>query len=91
MGELAVVFETVMIILFGISWPVSIIKSYKAKSAKGKSLFFLLAIFLGYICGIAGKILSDTINLAFIFYVINAVMVSIDIVFYFINTKYDRA
>ncbi len=33
--------EIVMIVSFGASWPTNVIKSYKARSAKGKSLLFL--------------------------------------------------
>ena len=32
--------EALMIICFGLSWPISIRKSYTARTAKGKSLFF---------------------------------------------------
>ena len=55
--------ETLMMISFGLSWPISVYKSYKARSAQGKSLVFLLAIWLGYICGISGKILGGNITM----------------------------
>ena len=33
------IFEAMMVVSFGLSWPLSIRKSYKARSTKGKSLF----------------------------------------------------
>lgn len=82
--------EAIMVICFGVSWPVSILKSLKAKTAKGKSIFFLGLIFIGYICGIASKLVSQNITYVVIFYVINLVMVGFDIVLYFRNLRYDR-
>ena len=78
-----------MVLLFGISWPLSIYKSYKTRSAKGKSLFFLFAIFAGYICGIAHKIINGW-NYAAYFYVLNMVMVGVDICLYFRNSAIDK-
>ena len=49
------VLEIVMILSFGASWPMNVIKSYKSRSAKGKSIMFLALIFFGYIAGIASK------------------------------------
>ena len=48
-------FEMTMVILFGISWPINIVKAYKAKTAKGTSILFLACIFIGYLCGILSK------------------------------------
>ena len=45
--------EAVMIICFGISWPLNIVKAWKARTAKGTSVLFYLFIFMGYIAGIA--------------------------------------
>lgn len=80
-----------MVISFGISWPTSIIKSYRARTAKGKSLLFLCFIFFGYVCGIAAKILSGSITYVFAFYVLNLLMVGADIVLYFRNRRLDAA
>ena len=35
--------ESLMLILFGISWPFSIAKSYKSRTNKGKSIVFSLS------------------------------------------------
>ena len=36
----AVVFEILMLVCFGLSWPFNIAKSWKSRTAKGKSLIF---------------------------------------------------
>ena len=84
------IFEAAMVICFGLSWPLSVIKSWKSRTAKGKSLWFELFIWIGYVCGIAGKIINHNITYVFIFYIINICMVSTDIVLYFRNVNLDR-
>lgn len=87
MGE---IFEMCMVILFGVSWPVNIFKSYKSKTAKGKSVIFLILIFLGYLSGIIGKIVTNNITYVLIFYVLNIVMVAFDIFLFYRNKKIDN-
>ena len=82
--------EAVMVVLFGISWPLNIMKSVKSRTAKGKSLPFLIFIWVGYIAGIASKLVSGTITYVFAFYVLNLVMVSVDLCLYFRNVKLDK-
>ncbi|MCI7350936.1 MAG: hypothetical protein MSH60_09315 [Ruminococcus sp.] len=78
-------FEVLMLICFGCSWPINVYKSYKSRSTAGKSLTFLMIIVAGYIFGIAGKIMSGNINYVLIFYLLNLLVVSADIVLYFRN------
>lgn len=88
-GEL---FEIAMIVLFGCSWPANVIKSYKSRTAKGKSLLFLILILSGYLFGIAGKIISGNFKwYVLFFYVLNALMVSFDLLLYFRNKKLDKS
>ena len=63
MEILAEILETMMIIGFGVSWPLSIYKSYTSKSTKGKSILFLFCIAIGYLCGIFSKLISHNLNL----------------------------
>lgn len=84
------IFEAIMVICFGMSWPLSVYKSWKSRTAKGKSLLFEVFIWVGYVCGIVGKIVTDNITYVFIFYVLNIVMVSIDICLYVRNRKLDK-
>lgn len=84
MEQIGQILEIAMIFAFGLSWPNNIITTLRNKSAKGKSLLFLILIDLGYVCGILGKILSDNIVwYVMFFYVLNFVMVSTDMVLYF--------
>ena len=83
------VFELGMLICFGVSWPISVVKSYRMKTAKGKSLPFLLAIVIGYVSGITHKLLYSR-DIVLVMYVINLCMVSTDLVLYFINRRYDK-
>lgn len=87
---MAQLFETLMLICFGCSWPISVAKSYRARTAKGKSVMFTYAIIVGYICGILSKIAGNNINYVLALYVINLVMVSADVVLYYRNRKLDR-
>ena len=92
-------FEALTIFCFGLSWPISIRKSYISRTAKGKSLFFEVFLLIGYAFGIARKFiqviaLGSTgfiFFLSFFFYVLNFIEISIDVGLYFRNTKLDKA
>ena len=87
---MAELFEVFMVVLFGVSWPLNIMKSIKSRTAKGRSIFFVICIMVGYLCGIVSKILSDTITYVFIFYCLNLVMVGVDLGFCIRNMKWDK-
>ena len=94
---MAELLEIIMIVSFGASWPMNVIKSYKARTAKGKSLAFMLLIFFGYIAGIASKFVNETYMAQFsskwyvlFFYFLNIFMVGLDILLYFRNKKLDK-
>ena len=84
------IFETVMLVCFGFSWPLNVIKAYKAKTAKGTSLPFVLLIITGYIAGISAKIISGQINYVLIAYILNLAIVSLNIIVYFRNVSLDK-
>lgn len=84
------ILEVIMVLAFGFAWPTSIINSIKARTAKGKSPFFLAIIIFGYVCGIGSKFLSGNLNYVVIFYIINLIMVSTDLLIYFRNKKLDK-
>ena len=86
---MSAILETAMVICFGLSWPLSIYKSFKSRTAKGKSLMFLLFILVGYACGVLSKFFSGNITYVVIFYILNFVMVSIDVALYFRNSRLD--
>ncbi|MDD4213154.1 MAG: hypothetical protein PHY42_07180 [Bacilli bacterium] len=84
------ILEAVMVICFGISWPISIYKSYKARTAKGKSVHFLYFIVFGYACGVASKIIGHKISYVLVFYILNFMLVSVDILLYYRNRRLDQ-
>lgn len=84
------ILETIMLICFGCSWPLNVIKAYKAKTAKGTSLPFILLIITGYIAGITAKVITGQINYVLIAYLLNLAIVSFNVVVYFRNVSLDR-
>lgn len=83
--------EICMIVAFGLSWPMNVIKSYKVRTAKGKSLSFLILILFGYICGITGKLVSPSFKwYVLFFYILNFVMIFADLLLYFRNRRLDK-
>ena len=93
---MAEIFEIIMLVLFGVSWPMNIVRSVRTKTAKGKSVLFLILILVGYFAGIAAKLLNPDYleNIAekwyvLFFYILNTVMVAIDIGLYFRNHHLD--
>jgi len=82
--------EAAMLICFGLSWPLSLIKNIKAKSAKNMSLQFTLLIITGYIAGISAKIIGHKINYVLVIYLLNLIIVSANVVVYYINKGYDQ-
>ena len=88
---MAEILEALMVISFGLSWPMNIIKSLRAKTTKGKSIMFLMLIEFGYVCGIISKLVSGNITYVFIFYALNLLMVFTDIMLYFRNRKLEKA
>ena len=91
------ILEMIMIFSFGASWPLNVMKSYKARTTKGKSLAFLCLIELGYVAGIAAKLLNPVYMDSFaqkwyvlFFYVLNFSMVGVDLCLYFRNRRLDR-
>ena len=88
--NIASLLETIMILCFGISWPLSIVRMYKSWSTAGKSILFSCFILLGYFCGIGAKIVTHNYNLAFVFYIINTVMVTVDILLWIRNRRYEK-
>mgnify|MGYP004508027633 FL=1 len=93
--------EALTIFCFGLSWPLSIRKSWVSRTAKGKSLFFEVFLLIGYACGIVKKIIESVglfgiapksgfiFVLSFFFYILNFIEIAIDVALYFRNKKLD--
>ena len=91
---MADIFEVVMLICFGLSWPINIRKAWTGRTAKGTSVFFYAAILIGYLAGLLSKGLKAGAGIStpwyvWFFYVLNACMVSVGILIYFRNRKLD--
>jgi len=80
--ELKDLFESLMLVCFGLSWPLSIIRTLRAKSVAGKSPYFIGIIILGYLFGVMFKIMGD-MNWVFWLYIFNILVVSADLILYF--------
>ena len=94
---MAEILEIIMVVSFGASWPLNVMKSWKARTTKGKSLPFLCLIFFGYIAGIASKLMNEGYMANFsekwyvlFFYVLNLIMVGCDLVLYYRNYLLDK-
>ena len=97
MEQLAEILEIIMVVSFGASWPLNVMKSYRARTTKGKSLGFLCLIFFGYIAGIISKLVNDAYMANFaskwyvlFFYCLNFIMVAIDLGLYVRNYQLDK-
>lgn len=75
-----------MLICFGVSWPVSVYKSWVSRKTGGKSLAFLFLIDFGYLVGLVGKILFNP-SYVIAVYVLNLVFITADILLYFRNRR----
>lgn len=75
------IFEVLMLVAFGVSWPISIAKAIRTKVVAGKSPLFMFIVIIGYACGIIHKYLYSMDWVIFL-YALNMVMVGIDLLLY---------
>lgn len=94
---MAELLEIIMIVSFGVSWPANVMKSWKARTTKGKSLMFLCLIEFGYVAGIASKFMNEAYMAQFaekwyvlVFYILNFIMVGADLILYYRNYQLDK-
>lgn len=81
-------YEILMLLCFGVSWPVALLKTYKTKSVKGKSFLFLLLVLMGYVFGTIHKLIYNFDYVIWL-YIINGVLVFADMTLWFIYKKND--
>ena len=82
------VFEAVMVVCFGISWPFSIHKVRRTKRTEGKSPVFVSLILGGYCSGIVWKLLKASEEGTWpeamtLLYAVNGLLVAVDLALYF--------
>ena len=75
------ILEAIMLICWGMSWPVSIIKTLRTKKVYGKSPIFMALIAIGYVSAILNKVLYSYDYLVFL-YLFNLSMILIDLYLY---------
>lgn len=92
--DIVVLCEIIMLIIFGCSWPINILKSLKSKTTLGKSVMYEYLVVIGYLFGISAKIIvylrTGELLHSFWFYLADILLVSIDIALYYRNLKYDK-
>jgi hypothetical protein len=81
------IFEAIMLICFGLSWPFSIAKALRTKIVAGKSPLFMSIVFAGYMSGVVHKMLYSR-DWIIALYLLNMVMVAIDLALY---ARYSKA
>ena len=82
------VFEAIMLVCFGVSWPISIAKSLRTKKVEGKSPLFMGIVCFGYLNGILYKA-SQSFDWIIALYTLNMVLVAVDLSLYF-HYSHDR-
>lgn len=87
---MAQIFETGMLICFGLSWPFNIAKSLRSRTAKGKSLGFQIIVIIGYLMGLTGKFISGNVTYVAAVYVLDILMVSCDLAITLRNHRLDK-
>lgn len=88
--EFGHLFEALMLVCFGFSWPLNVIKAYKARTAKGTSLAFIILIITGYVAGITAKMINQQINYVLAVYFLNLAIVMCNVFVYIRNVALDR-
>ena len=75
-------FEALMLVCFGLSWPVSIAKAARTRVVAGKSPLFMAIVMLGYASGIAHKLVNAP-DWVTALYALNLVLVGVDLALYY--------
>ena len=88
--NLAHLLEAGMLVCFGFSWPLNVVKAYRAKTARGTSLAFIILIITGYIAGISAKIINNQFNYFLGVYFLNLAIVSANVFVYIRNKRLDK-
>jgi uncharacterized protein involved in response to NO len=85
------IYEAIMLICFGAAWPFSIVRSWRSRTSKGKSIFFLFVVEVGYVAGIMNKVTQNQCHDPVLWlYILNIAMVGTDAVLYFRNRRLDK-
>lgn len=82
--------ELAMLVAFGLSWPFAILRTYRAKRVDGKSPQFMFIVIFGYLCGIAAHLVEGTKLWLCLVYLVDILLVSTDLMLYFVYSRRNR-
>ncbi len=82
-------FEALMLVCFGLSWPISIFKSLRTRKVAGKSPGFMIVVIIGYLSGVVHKVLFS-MDWVIYLYALNMIMVATDLFLYFRYTRMNQ-
>jgi len=68
----------------------NVIKAYKARTARGTSLPFIILIITGYVAGITAKFIGHHLNYVLVVYFLNLAIVLTNLCVYFRNRALDK-
>ena len=68
--------ETVMLLCFGLSWPVSLVRALRQGSRGSAGVPFMCLILMGYFAGTLAKLMTSGLCFVFYVYLFNIIMVS---------------
>ena len=84
------ILEVIMLICFGLSWPIAAYKSFKSHNPKATNVPFILLILFGYAAGVTAKFINGNIGYVLIAYLINILSVLANLVVFFINKHREK-
>lgn len=88
---MAEILEAAMLVCFGLSWPLNAYKGFRAGTAAGTSWQFMALISVGYLAGIAAKVVSGSITWVLVVYLLNLVSLGANWAVYARNRRLDRS
>ena len=83
------ILEIAMLLCFAAAWPVNILRSWRARTAKGASVLFMIILEIGYLFGMANKVANDDVSYVLFFYVFNFALVLVNIAIVMRNRALD--
>lgn len=84
------VLEAIMLVCFGLSWPINALKAWRARTARATSPVFLALISTGYVAGITAKFVGHNVNWVLGVYILNLAMLVVNILIYLRNLRIDK-
>jgi len=89
-GMIVGIFEAAMLVCFAASWPFNLRRAYLARTNVGTSITFMSIVLIGYLFGVANKLVNDDINYVLAFYILDIALVSAGVLIYIRNRKFDN-